>query len=96
MLASLMQESSAIALADEAEPNASSADAKNTNNFPIMSGDDSEAQANQASNTMETSIPTNNASKPPDPEVRADSLSHGEREGVEAGHIKGDDLSEPG
>ena len=96
MLASLMQESSAIALADEAEPNASSADAKNTNNFPIMSGDDSETKANQASNTMETSIPTNNASKPPDPEVRAESLSHEEREGVEVGHIKGDDLSEPG
>ena len=96
MLARLMQESSAIALADEADPNTSSADAKNTNNLPIRTDDDSETKANQASNTMETSIPANNASKPPDPEVRAESLSHGEREGVEVGHIKGDDLSQPG
>ena len=96
ILARLMQESSASVPADAMASNISPSDATNKSNFPIASGIESESKAEKAATTMETSIPANNASKLPDPEVRTDSLSQGEGEGIEVGHIKGDDLSEPG
>ena len=101
MLTRLMQETSASDPADATVSNISPTDAKNTtvikSNVPAASGTDFELKADKAAATVETSIPANNASKPPDPDkVCADSLSKDEGEGVEVGHVKGDGLSEPG
>ena len=101
MLARLIQDTSAYTTVDATVSIASPTDATNTTannrNVPVASDTNFESKADKATATVETSIPANNASKPPDPDkVRADSLSKDEGEGVEVGHIKGDDLSEPG
>ena len=72
MLARPMQDTSASTTVDDTVSIASPADAMNTtatnSSGPPVSANDVESEADKATATVETSIPVNNASKPPDPD----------------------------
>ena len=100
MLAKLMQDTAASDTAEASSTTANTTDTMNAsaNIASSILGKDTnnESKADEATATKETSIPANNAHKPPDQKVRAEAPSKCEVVGVEVGKDKGDGLSEPG